>query len=261
VRPLGQILDALESFHGVQAPGSPTEPYLFLVWWHCGYPPGEERCSRGWKALNAEVGVAPDDLLAASSARLARILKAGGLVPELRARRLKEIARRIRTVFSGDLRAGLRALPVAEARAALRKFPGVGNPGADRILLFGDLAPIAAVPSSCPHVLVRIESGRVPAAYPAVYAEAQRALEAQLPAASGARTRAYLLLQRHGRTLCKLTNPKCSTCPVAPDCAFFAASAARPPARRAKAAPAGGRAVSGVAHSAASRLKSARSRR
>ena len=240
MRPLGQILDALESFHGVQVPSSPTEPYLFLVWWHCGYPPGEERCSAGWKALNAEVGVAPDDLLAASSSRLARVLKAGGIVPELRARRLKEVARRIRTVFSGDLCAALRALPVAQARTALRKFPGIGNPGADRILLFGDIAPIAAVPSSCPHVLVRIESGDVPDAYPAVYAAAQRSLEAQLAATSSARTRAYLLLQRHGRTLCKRTNPACSACPVAPDCAFFSAAAAPRSTRRVKAAPARG---------------------
>jgi endonuclease III len=237
VQPLGQILDALESFHGTQTPTSPTDPYLFLVWWHCGYPPSEERCGQGWKALNAEVGVAPDDLLSAGSPKLARVLKAGGMVPELRAKRLKEVARRIRTVFSGDLRTALRGLPLAEARAALRKFPGIGNPGADRILLFGDISAVAAVPSSCPHVLVRIESGREPAAYPAVYAEAQRTLEGQLPATASARTRAYLLLQRHGRALCKRTNPSCSVCPVAPDCAFFAATT-HTPARRAKAAPA-----------------------
>jgi endonuclease III len=237
VAPLGQILDALEAFHGVQAPPAPTEPYLFLVWWQCGYPPSEERCTQGWKSLNAEIGVTPDDLLSVRSAKLARVLKAGGMVPELRARRLREIARRIRTVFSGDLRAGLRALPLAEARAALRKFPGIGNPGADRILLFGDIVPVAAVPSSCPHVPVRIGSGREPTAYTAVYTEAQRSLEAHLPGTAAARTRAYLLLQRHGRALCKRTNPKCSACPVAPDCAFFAA-AAHVPSRPARLAPA-----------------------
>lgn len=237
MRQLGQILDALESFHGAQTPSAPTDPYLFLIWWHCGYPPSEERCSRGWKALNAEVGVAPDDLLSTASSRLARVLKAGGLVPELRARRLKEVALRLRTTFSGDLSAGLRALSLPEARTALRKLPGIGNPGADRILLFGDISPVAAVPSSCPHVLVRIESGREPGAYTAVYAQAQRSLEAQLPAAMSVRTRAYLLLQRHGRVLCKRTNPKCGDCPVAPDCAFVAA-AARTSVRRAKGAPA-----------------------
>lgn len=237
VAPLVQILDALEAFHGVQAPSAPTEPYLFLVWWHCGYPPSEERCTQGWKSLNAEVGVTPDDLLSVRSAKLARVLKAGGMVPELRARRLKEVARRIRTVFSGDLRAALHGLPPAAARAALRKFPGIGPPGADRILLFGDLAPVAAVPSGHPHVLPRIESGGEPAAYAALYAQAQRSLEAQLPGTSSARMRAYLLLQRHGRTLCKRTNPKCGACPVARDCAFFAA-AGQASGRRAKLAPA-----------------------
>jgi endonuclease III len=237
VRKLAQILDALESFHGPQTPTSPTDPYLFLVWWHCGYPPSEERCSQGWRALNAEIGVAPDDLLSAGSSRLARVLKAGGMAPELRAKRLKEVALTVRTRFSGDLRAALRAVPLAAARATLRKFPGIGNPGADRILLFGDIVPVAAVPSACPHVLVRIESGREPAAYTAVYAQAQHSLEAQLPASPGARTRAFLLLQRHGRALCKRTHPKCSDCPVAADCAFFAAAASTS-GRRVKAAPA-----------------------
>jgi endonuclease III len=237
VRPLGQILDALESCQGAQTPPSPTNPYLFMVWWHCGYPPGEERCSQSWQALNAEIGVAPDDVLTASSSRLARVLRAGGRPPGLRVRRLKEVAGRIRTVFPGDLRAGLRALPLPEARTALREFTGIGNPGADRILLFGDIVPVAAVPWSCPHVLVRIESGHEPAACTAVHAEAQRSLETQLPATPGLRTRAYLLLQRHGRVPCKRTDPKCSACPVAPDCAFFVA-AAHAPRRRAKPAPA-----------------------
>jgi hypothetical protein len=35
--PLPQLLDALESFHGKQKPKWPTDPYRFLIWWHCGY--------------------------------------------------------------------------------------------------------------------------------------------------------------------------------------------------------------------------------
>ncbi|MGH9565806.1 MAG: hypothetical protein ACRD4F_00925 [Candidatus Angelobacter sp.] len=31
--------------------------------------------------------------------------------------------------------------------------------GADLVLLFDGIAPVAAVPSNCPHVLVRIQQG------------------------------------------------------------------------------------------------------
>ena len=218
---LGQLLDRLERFYGVQSPGWPTDPFLFLVWWHCGYPPGEERCTRGWEALSREVGTSPEELLAASTSRLTRALQAGGIVPQLRAARLREIAARVRDDYGGDLRAALADSPLARARALLKKFPGIGNPGADRILLFAGIAPVPAIPSSSPYVLLRIESGREPAQYTATYREAQRALQEQVPETFQARTRAYLLLQWHGRQLCKRTRPRCGDCPVAKSCAYF----------------------------------------
>jgi len=232
MQPLAGILDTLESFYGEQLPGSPTEPYLFLIWWQCGYPPSEERCNRGWEALTAATGVSAAELAAARSATLVRALKAGGMVPELRAARVKSIARSVLEDYAGDLRAALAALPGAEARKRLRKFPGIGAPGADRILLFGGLEPVAAVPSSSPYVLVRIESGREGAKYTATYATAQQLIEAQLPATLAARGRAYLLLQRHARELCKARNPKCGECPISGSCRYFASVARKVAPRR-----------------------------
>jgi endonuclease-3 len=222
---LDLILDSLESFHGEQGPHWPTDPYLFLVWWHCGYPPSEERCTRGWDSLRIAAGTSPEELLSAGAARLARALKAGGLVPELRAKRLNDIAHRVLDEFGGALGGALRQLSAAEARKALRKFPGIGDPGADRILLFAEIAPVAAVPSNCPHVLLRIDAGREPDKYTATYARARRTLEALVPEVFAARRRAYLLLQRHGRELCKLKNPNCGECPIAAHCAYFATTA------------------------------------
>ena len=48
---LASILDTLEAFHGVQQPSWPTDPHLFLVWWHCGYPASDGACMKGWEAL------------------------------------------------------------------------------------------------------------------------------------------------------------------------------------------------------------------
>ncbi len=221
VRNTGELLGRLESFYGEQAPGWPTDPYLFLVWWHCGYPASDAACAKGWAALNREIGVEPRHLLAALPAKLATALRPGGMVPELRAMRLKEIAARVQDEFAGDLRAALVG-PIAQARKLLKKFPNIADPGADRILLFAGIAPIAAVPSNCPHVLVRIQRGQERENYGVTYREAQQAIEADIPEKFDARTRAYLLLKRHGQELCKRTKPKCAECLVNSSCAFFA---------------------------------------
>jgi endonuclease III len=219
---LDEVLDALESSYGSQQPNFPTDPYLFIVWWHCGYPASDAACSKGWQAVERDIGVEPEALLAANPAKLAAALKFGGMVPELRAMRLKEIAERIQKEFGGDLREGLKGLPIARVRAALKKFPNIADPGADRILLFGGISPVAAVPSNCPHVLVRIRMGQERENYGVTYKEAQRMIAAEVPAKFDARIRAYLLLKVHGQKLCKLKNPKCGECPVSGSCAFFA---------------------------------------
>lgn len=214
------ILQKLEGFYGSQEPNWPTDPHLFLVWWYCGYPASDRACAKGWELLNKSVGVEPEQILAASPAKLSAALKPGGMVPELRAMRLKEIAARVQDQFGGDLRSAL-AGPVDPARKILKKFPGIADPGADRILLFARLAPIAAVPSNCPYVLVRILRGRERENYGVTYTEAQRLIASEVPETLEARSRAYLLLKHHGQELCKRTNPKCPQCPVKTDCAFF----------------------------------------
>jgi endonuclease III len=143
------------------------------------------------------------------------------MVPELRAMRLKEIAARVLNEFGGDLRASL-AGPMARVRKILKTFPGMADAGADRILLFAGIAPVAAVPSNCPQVLVRIQRGQERENYGVTYGEAQRAIAAEVPETVDARTRAYLLLKRHGQELCKRTKPKCEQCPIQAECAFFA---------------------------------------
>jgi endonuclease III len=218
---IGQLLDRLEAFHGAQVPEWPTDPYLFLVWWHCGYPASDAACSKGWAALEREIGVSTEQLLAANPAKMAAALKAGGMVPELRAMRLKEIAERVEKEFGGDLLEGLKGLTISKIRVALKTFSNIADPGADRILLFGGISPVAAVPSNCPHVLVRIRLGRERENYGVTYKEAQGLIEAEVPAKIDARARAYLLLKVHGQKICKTKKPKCGECPVAGECAYF----------------------------------------
>jgi endonuclease III len=220
---IAKVLDKLETHYGKQLPLAPTDPYEFLIWWHCGYPASEARCSKGWESVTGRIGIKPGELLSARTPKLVLALKVGGMVPALRAARLREIAHRTQNEFAGNLGAALARLEAAPMRKVLKSFPGIGNPGADRIMLFGRLVPAAAVPSSSPHVLVRLKAGRESGKYLADYAEAQSIIEA-LPAAFDDRIRAFLLLNRHAQELCKRNHPACGSCPLEGSCAFARAS-------------------------------------
>ena len=100
------------------------------------------------------------------------------MVPELWAMRLKKVAARVKDQFGGDLRGGLIG-PVTQVRKTLKKFPKIADPGAGRILLFREFAPVAAVPSNCPHVPVRIQRGQERENYGVTYKEARQAITAR----------------------------------------------------------------------------------
>ena len=215
------LLDKLEKSYGKQEPCWPVEPYEFIVWWHCGYPASDAACTKGWDKLKSEVGISPQNLLAAKPPKLASALKAGGMIPELRALRLKEVAMWVKDKLGGDLRAAL-AGPLSEARKTLKKFPGIADPGADRILLFAGIAPIAAVPSNCTQVLARVLYGQEQGNYGVNYRKTQQAIAAEVRETFDARMRTYLLLKQHGQEICKRTSPKCEKCPINSSCAYFA---------------------------------------
>lgn len=150
---------------------------------------------------------------------LAKALRPGGMVPAVRARRLREVATHVVNECAGDLGAALAGCPVAAARKLLKKFPNIADPGADRILLFAGVSPTAAVPSNCPHVIVRIMRSREREDYSATYKDAQQEIQ-NLPENFAVRKRAFLLLKRHGQDLCKRAKPKCDRCPISELCAF-----------------------------------------
>ncbi|HET9401593.1 MAG TPA: hypothetical protein VFO34_11655 [Candidatus Acidoferrales bacterium] len=217
-----KILDKLETHYGSQHVSWPTDPYQFLLWWLSGYPQSDANCAKGWAGLESSIGTSPEEILAAAPSKLANAIKPGGMVPELRAQRMKEVAMRVVNEFGGDLRAAIAVAPLAQARKILKKFPNIADPGADRILLFARIAPIAAVPSNTVHPLVRILHGTERENYGVNYRQAKLDIETQVTESFAARSRAYLLLKVHGQTLCKRTNPKCPECPVNRDCAYYA---------------------------------------
>ena len=217
-----RVLDRLEKHYGKRTPLTPAGAYEMVVYANCGYPANDATCTKGFAALTKKIGTRPDEILAAPEKELRDVLRLGGIFPELRAQRLREIAARVRDQYDGDLTAALRK-PLAEARKTLKQFPTIGDPGADKILLFTGVAPVAAVPSNCVHVPLRLGLGTAYKSYTRDYRSAQDALAAALPETRAARLRAYLLLQHHGQELCKRSRPHCDECPVTADCRYYQA--------------------------------------
>lgn len=217
---LSSILSDLEKFYGKVDPPRAMDPYEMILYANCGYPASDDRCLKGFTMLKDEIGLDPDAILAAPDSKLAAIMRGSGMTPEIRATRLKEIADLVKSEFGGDLRTALK-LPLREARKALKRFPTIGDPGADKILLFTRTLPIAAVPSNCLHVPLRLGFGQESKNYSASYRSAQQALGEELPEEFDARIRAYSLLKHHGKELCKQARPLCERCPVSTRCHYF----------------------------------------
>lgn len=228
---LAKVLEGLERFYGKQQPAGPDDPYEMILFINCGYPATDASCTKGYEALKREAGTKPEKILGAPKANLVEATRAGGIVPELRAERLKTIARLVMEEFGGDLEWSLRKIlkdatkdkekGLRLAKKALREFPVIGEPSADKILLFAGLAPVAAVPSASAGTPQRILIGHEDKNYGAGYRAAREAMESGLPEEFGSRQRAYLLLKRHGQEICKRTKPKCEICPITAHCLYF----------------------------------------
>ena len=233
---MNEILEGLEKMYGPQHAAGPTDPYEMIMYLNCGYPASDAACSKGFDALKREVGLTPKEVLAAPRSKLVKLLRLGGIVPEVRADRLKEIARKVKAEFSADLKAALKMSIRQEkrqtdkgihgAKQILQQFPVIGEPSAERILLFSKLAPVAAVPSANVEVPARLWFGKAGKNYVADYRAAREILSTGLPQTLEARQRAYLLLKKHGQQTCMRSHPKCELCPLTGQCAYIQLQAA-----------------------------------
>jgi len=152
--PLTVVLDLLEEVYGPQSPPGITDPWEQVLLENVVYLAGDDRRLRAFDLLRARVGTSPAALLASDLAELAEVTGLG-IRAGVQAARLQAAAREVTAHFAGDL-SMLASMPLAEARRALRRFPAVGEPAADRILLQAGLHAVPALDSNGVRVLVRL---------------------------------------------------------------------------------------------------------
>lgn len=200
-------------------------PFELVLWENACYLLPDERRLEVFEALRKQVGLTPAAIDAASDRLLLPIAKRGGMRPETRVIRWRQIASITLNQFAGDLNSILK-LPYAEAKKALKQFPTIGDPGAEKILLLCGVASGLPLESNGLRVLGRLGWGRPQKNYGATYRSVQDALKPELPASVARLKEAHLLLRMHGKTICKDSAPLCHQCPVSADCNYAKATAA-----------------------------------
>jgi endonuclease-3 len=214
---LAAVVEALKQHYGAPEPLPTMDPFELILWENVAYlaPPARRRAA--FELLRRQVGLRPGDILAATQAALERVT-AHGILKARFADKLRACAQIAIEDFGAELRLVLRQ-PLQQAKKALRRFPGIGEPGADKILLFAGVQISLAPDSNALRVLGRLGFIAEHKSYARMYA-LSRELKATPALKIAAAQEANLLLQTHGQTLCKRNAPLCGACPLANRCPF-----------------------------------------
>src|SRR5215510_2689924 len=169
--PLASVLDALERHGGPAAPPPLRGAFEMILWENVAYLADDERRLETFRRLRKEVGTTPSAILAADTGTLRDVTGQAGILPDQAAGKLLRAAEIARQA-DPDAAVGLSE---KEAIRVLRRFPGIGEPGAQKILLFCGRAPVLALESNGLRALVRLGYGKEAKSYAATYRSAQAA--------------------------------------------------------------------------------------
>lgn len=220
---LRQVVATLEVSHGTPEPPVTRDPFAAAVLESAAYLVDDARRRRVFERLREAVGITPEALLAVPEDELERLIADGGMLPSHRAAKIRQAAAVAAEVGLDELRR--RAADGTGARL-LRRFPGIGEPGADRLLLLAGGKRTLAPDSNALRVLIRLGHGAASGDYSAQYRSAAAAVEPLLPDDPDWLLRAHQLLRRHGQEVCKRSAPRCEVCPLTQVCAWYAGDAA-----------------------------------
>jgi len=222
-RVVGTLLDQ----HGRIPAPPPADAFEHVLWEKVAYLATDDVRTRAFEELRARVGLSPQAILDAKPSTLRQVARVGGAVGvDDRVRHMQDAAAFVVDTFDGSLDRALR-LPRRDAMRALRKIHGVGEPGAEKILLFTRTERLLPLDSNGARVLVRIGYGADDKNYSAMYRSVREATTPELVPRFEWLIDAHLVLRHHGKTICKTSAPRCAECSVRSECTFAGARAKR----------------------------------
>jgi endonuclease III len=144
-----EAMDGLRRRYGQPKGRKTKDPFELVLWENVAYLASPERREPAFRELKATVGLKPAAILAARRKDLERVT-AHGILKETFAAKLRECARIAIEECGGSLKKALKNAPPGERRKILRRFPGIGLPGAEKILLFAGYEAVLAPESNGP---------------------------------------------------------------------------------------------------------------
>jgi endonuclease III len=218
VLPLRAYIDRLRTLYGRPKRPIPSGPFEWIIWEHVAAVPDDEQRAIVFRTLRQKIGTTPQAILRTPKPKMLELLAPGGPNAPARLSRLREAAELMIDIGLARVRTLVRENPV-EAKKLLKRFKGIGETGAERILLFCRTQAVLAPEANGLRVLQRLGYGK-PGASAAAYRQVSDALGPELPRDYNWLIQAHQLLRRHGQEICR-TSPRCDACPLAPDCAWF----------------------------------------
>jgi endonuclease III len=224
---LTRVVAALLDQHGKIPVPPPANAFELVLWEKVAYLASDDVRARAFEELRARVGLSPQDILDATPSTLRQVARIGGAIGvDDRVRHMQDAAAFVVDTFDGSLDNALR-LPRRDAIRALRKIHGVGEPGAEKILLFTRTDRLLPLDSNGARVLVRVGYGADDKNYSTMYRSVREATTPELIRRFEWLIDAHLVLRHHGKTICKTSAPRCDECSLRAECAFAGARARR----------------------------------
>jgi endonuclease III len=185
----------------------PRTPFALIVWENCAYLVDDAKRAQTFANLRKTIGITPEKLVAAGAKKIEAAIRDGGMQPAHRAAKVFESAQLALDVINDEW----------ADRKVLKRFPGIADPGVDKILLLCGLSDAPALDSNGLRVLERLHAVKPGQAYAAAYRAGIKALsdaDVRGPEALDA----FALLRAHGRELCKRAAPHCGPCSLRETC-------------------------------------------
>lgn len=141
---LHRVVDELRAQHGRPRAPPASDAFALVLWEKVGYLPPDDRRLAAFEMLRDRVGLTPHTILAADPDVLRTIAeRRGPMEAAKRAQRMQDAALLVIDEFDGSLDSVLQR-PFAEAKRALQRIYGIGEPGAEKILLLTRASRAAA---------------------------------------------------------------------------------------------------------------------
>jgi endonuclease-3 len=213
---LADVLKSLRKHYGEPALPSLKGPWEWVLWENVVYLADDAKRAAAFDVLRQNTDLDPNAILDADDDALL-LATSMGILGANQAEKLRACAQIAVDDFNGDADRILELLP-KKALAALKKFPGMGTPGAEKILMFEGVMPVLALESNGLRVLLRLGFGTEEKAYAQSYKSVREALLDQMPKGREALIEAHLLLRELGQGKCTRTKPDCPACPLKKSC-------------------------------------------